>query len=376
RIRGAKSVSHASFIIPPDRAIGETTHLDRPFVPEETYLEIRLSQMYLRNEREYFREFSPLASLMTELLYAGGRRTVPVVVGPSLLSEAEPVPSGDGVEFFNTRVAGPYPYAGDDVDLFAGLFRAEVDNWAERALSLLETVAKALDLTKLSSFVNVSQPLVDGVEGLLRMEEMELRLGVDRSYRTPSESGQGSNTLRPGYEVLLRIPSDRLSEKDQGRFWVRDGRLLHGEDAASAVPFTDADFLLLEIGCLDVRHDYTTFDFHREHWKKVEEHIWAGRESDAKDRFKLLAASLVQSEDIVRPHRRRLLRTYKDKLDQEIAEYRELFEAAESGEKAFEGRAPEPIREEELQAVARSSGEPIPEGGPEEMLSLLEGGPS
>src|ERR1700684_4410385 len=56
------------------------------FIPEQTYFEIRLSQMHLQYRRENWREVTPLASLMTQFLYAGKRRTVPFVVGPELLA--------------------------------------------------------------------------------------------------------------------------------------------------------------------------------------------------------------------------------------------------------------------------------------------------
>jgi hypothetical protein len=76
------------------------------FQPHASYFEIRLSQMYLRDQREYWREFVPLASFVSELLFDGQRREVPFVVGPDRLGSAEKISKGNRVQYFNTRIAG------------------------------------------------------------------------------------------------------------------------------------------------------------------------------------------------------------------------------------------------------------------------------
>jgi hypothetical protein len=194
-IRRREGATSTSFSIHPHRLLGSGSTRDAPaFVPGQTYFEIRSSQMYLQYDREWWRTFNPLGSFLAEFLFAGAQRTVPFVVGPELLEGAFHVKDGSRIEYQNIRVAGPYPYVGDELQLFAGLFRVETSNWANRALSLLETVAKAFDVTKLTSYITIAGPLVDGIQGLLGMEGVELRMGVDRAYTQPPD-GAGPSAL-------------------------------------------------------------------------------------------------------------------------------------------------------------------------------------
>ncbi len=87
-----KTVTYTHFRIGPDRlAKVDTSQQASRFIPRQTYFEIRLSQMYLRDQREYWRDFQPLASIMPEFIFTGERRTVPVVVGPERLERAQKV---------------------------------------------------------------------------------------------------------------------------------------------------------------------------------------------------------------------------------------------------------------------------------------------
>lgn len=336
-----KNVRTAAFRIDPDRVLDGVDGNDAErFVKEQTYFEIRLSQMYLRDAREYWREFVPLGSILTEFLYDGERRVVPTVVGPALLKAVAEAKEDDRVEYLNTRVAGPYPYEGDDLTLFVGLFRIETTNWAAAALSMLETVAKVFDTTKLSASISVAGPLVEGVEGLLGMDEVEMRMGKRHAYESAADGGAvgaqvPETLLAPAYEVLINRAE--LYEDERRRFWVKNGRLHVGASKDKLSPYGDADFALYRLQPLTSRDDYTTFDFERIHWKKVENHIWEGRAEEAQKAFRLLAVNLVECPDIVRPHRNALLRMYKQRMEDELARADEIL--SNGGPLAFDEAA-------------------------------------
>jgi hypothetical protein len=347
------------------------------FVPEETYFEIRLSQMHLRYEREYWRQFIPLASMMTQFLYAGERRTVPVVVGPELLANVARLDSRDEVEFRNIRVVGPYPYVGDDIELFVGLFRVVTGDWAKRALSMLESVTKAFDVSKLSGFVNITEPLVDGIEGLLGMREVEMRMAMYRHMVTPPEETVeplNENVMQPGFHVLIGASARPIGESEQQRFRVRDGKLWYHDTDRGLSPYDEADFILLQTVPLISRPDYTTFEFHKTYWPKVVEHIWNGHPDAARQALRLLAANLVQCQDITVPHRNRLLAAYRKKFDEELTN-QQLFDEDEAARQGFEGGPQAPLSEADLRRAAEN-----PDGGlgpaaglqPEAVLARLD----
>jgi hypothetical protein len=311
------------------------------------YFELRLSQMHLLDRREYWREFIPVASFATEFLFAGERRIVPFVVGPQLLAQVEHVRSGDSVEYLNRRIAGPYPYAGDDVNVFSGLFRVAASNWAKQSLSLVENVAKAFDVSKLTAYLDLAAPLVDGLEGLLAMDDVEPRLSIDRSYTGVDDDGRlDGHKLRAGYEVIVSSQAP-LSREEQSKFRVRDGRLFRSDPGTALKEYTASDYMVLEIRCLDKRDDYEGFDFHQVHWRKVLDHIWGGHEDDARARLRLLAADLVQCDDLVLAHRRKLLTLYKSRFEEEVESARAMFDG--DGRQRFDSDAePPPLDESDL----------------------------
>lgn len=329
RILRTQSSAPAHFTIADDHLLDGVAQ-DAPtfFTPHKSYFEIRLKQMMLRDKREYWRGFRPFSTFVTGFLHDGQAREAPFLVGPDLLGERAQTLGGDSVEYRNLRIAGPYPYEGDDVQLFAGLSRTEAGNWAVQTLGLLETFAKAFDVSKVTQYIEIAAPLVKGIEGFLGMRDIELRMGLQRAYEQPvGRGGAGPSTLRARHELLLNLPDTGLDPLTiQRRFWVKDGRLFFGDRPETARPYQDADFLLFEIRPVLMRNDYTTFPFHAVNWQETVKAIWDGSERLARQKLRLTAATLVQCGDIVRPQRNALLKMYKQQFDEELAEYRTMFE--------------------------------------------------
>lgn len=327
RLVRQQSTVPAHFTIEDANILDERDPAEERFLtPQASYFEVRLKQMYLRNERELWRDFRPFGTFVAGFVHAGRLHEVPFIVGPEQLGNRTESLGGDAVEYRNLRIAGPFPYEGDDLQLFVALSRMVKNNWAVQALSMLETFAAAFDASKISSYLDIAGPLVSGIQGLLGMQDVELRLGVQRAYAQPvGRGGVGPDTLRARHEVLINTPEAGIDSFKRERFWVREGRLLYGDRPQIAYPYRDADFLLFEIRPLAIRGDYTTFDFHRVNWEETQKAIWDTGEEVARQKLKLTAASLVQCRDIVPTQRTALLRMYKETFDSDLALYREMF---------------------------------------------------
>ena len=323
RVIRQQSNPPATFTITEDNLLdGWEEGVERFFQPQASYFEIRLKQMYLRNQREYWREFRPFSTFVTAFVHGGGRREVPFVVGPELLGAQTTAVGGDAVEYRNLRIAGPFPYEGDDLQLFSALSRMTAKNWAVQSLSLLETVAKAFDVSKITRYLEIAAPLVKGIESFLSMADVELRMGMQQVYQQPvGRGGLRPNALRARHEVLLNVP-DHQAVSEQ--FWLKEGKLFYGNSADAIRPYRDADFMLFEIRPLRERGDYTTFDFHTVGWQDTRKAVWDGSEEMARQKLRLMAGMLVQCADILRPQRIALLRKYKREFDEELALFQEF----------------------------------------------------
>jgi hypothetical protein len=353
-LRSSESVQWASFPIPAARVLDERTDAEADsFIRNESYCELRVSQMYLRDRREYLRGFVPLASVLTRFQFAGQRRVLTAIVGPQTFQEAPHVREEDPVEILNKRVAGPFPYEGEDLELFAGLFRVQVQDWATQALSFAETIGKALDVTKLSSYLNVADAVSNAVYDLLGMSELEFRLGSDRTFIGVGGGGDSASLLRPGFDVIVGADEAKVPQATRDRLWVKDARLHIGDSEEELERWREHDFLLLRTAALTRRDDYTSFRFHAVHWPRVQEHVWAGRQDEARAELALLGAELARSVDITRRHRMNLIAQYRAWYLDETAQYEALTSGA--GEHpAFDdtGEPPGPLGLAELDLAA------------------------
>lgn len=347
---------HVSFRVRPDRIVRSTVALqERRFVPDETYFEIFLSQMFLRDRREYLRSYVPTASFLTEFTFQGDRRVLPFVVGRQLLPRVPDVDRAEPVEFRNIRIAGPFPYEGEALTLFAGLFRTVERDWARGALALLESVAKAFDVTRISAYLKVAGPLYEGVQALLGMADVELRVGLRRSYHRAEGPGDDveppDDVLAPAFEVLLGPGAQPVDESERRRYWVINDRLLYGESESTAKPYTRTDFMLTRTTPLRARDDFRKFDFHAVHWTATSEHIWAGRKAAARESFMACSSGVANSVDLLPSQRRNLHRYYGDLYAQETKEY-EAARRRAAGQRFAGSEGPARVTEAQLRAVA------------------------
>jgi hypothetical protein len=93
------------------------------------YFTLRINEMYLAENRQWWAIYDPMVVVVCEFNYGHERVAVPKVIGPNLIQKYS---SGDrashGVVLQNTRVTGPHPYRGGDINISVALYRVERKN--------------------------------------------------------------------------------------------------------------------------------------------------------------------------------------------------------------------------------------------------------
>lgn len=350
-LKSRPAIAAPTWRVPPQRVFESTTSGLEAFPPRECYLEVRLAQLHLRDRREWWREFVPMTTVVTEFQHQGGRISVPIVQGPSTYKDKF---AGDGpVDVYNTRVAGPVPYAGDDVGLFVGLSRTVRVDWAERAFELLEAIAKQLDVTRISSFVSVAAPVAEGVERLLGMEKTESRLAIAEQLVAGSPAVWG---LRPGWLAVFspdgEVPTQQLC--------VHNDRLCTRVDGErGAFDYTGSDFLLVHVRALGERDDYEQFDFHTTYWQHVQNRLWDYQLDAAAAAWELLVSSLMQCGDLLRSQRRNLYRYYQGLYDTDLETARTVHDGTSELDSSAARRE---VTSNDLVAAATAPAAAVPRG--------------
>ena len=280
------------------------------FEADEGYFEIRVSEMFLRDKREYWRGFIPFTVVLSEFIYNDKREVVPFFVGNQLLKSIERYIEGEHVEYRNTRVVGPVPYVGDDVSLFVGLFRAQVSDLSETLFGFLENIVTAFDITTLSTYLDIARPFTVGLAGLLGMKEIEPRICTrDVFNNKPDDFSQ----FKECYLAYINCPEDSIHPD---KLWVKENRLFSGTDKEPTKPVRKHDYCLIKIDHLP-KISFTTLPFHKL-WKEAYGSIHQGNYLAA-DRIKLsLIHQVAMSPDIITHHRHQLIQAYEANFQKAI----------------------------------------------------------
>lgn len=216
------------------RASGEAIEAD------QSYFFVRLTEMYLGRSRTLWRKFYPLVHGFTSY----GAIEDHAIAGPGQLQE---VGGGnlDRVLTLNARLAGPVPFKGGDVSLLVGLWSVPGDDSAK---ALVATVAAVAGLAGAAAgpIAQVADVVKAGVDSIFGLSTSALRLGVRDTFFP-------DNPLKAGYYVGIGAVAGSV---DLSRLWLRDGKLVQGNDPLVARPYEENDYFVVQVERRDVRDDW------------------------------------------------------------------------------------------------------------------------
>jgi hypothetical protein len=192
------------------------------FIPEKSYFEIRLAEMFMRDTREYLRQFIPFQVALSEFIYDGAIRAIPSFTGSNLLNKIEQYVKDQYVEYLNTKIVGPMPYMGGDLLLFVGLYRVEVSNLLKHLFDILENITGAFDCSQLSRHLQIAELCSAGIAAILGVKPIEYRLGTADVF---TDLDGDHKQVRSGYRAYLNCPQGHINPEER---WVQDRGLFYG----------------------------------------------------------------------------------------------------------------------------------------------------
>lgn len=280
-----------------------------------SYFEIRLSEMFLRDKRHYWAGYIPFAVVVTEFtgddeMMNVQRRSLPFIVGNQVLDSIEKYIENEHVEYRNTTVAGPIPYFGDKVDIFVGLWRVKVTNLTEKLFGFLGNLVSTFGLSGLSPYLQGAQVLSSGLGALLGIKEMEYRLGTRDEF---TDNENDPNQFREGYLAFVNCPEISLQAAD---LWVKDHRLYFDNQEDKKVRFQQNDYCLIRIDKRLTRN-YESLPFHKI-WKQAKQLIWHDNIAEADALLMYLAREVAISPDLTNEHRFKVQLLYEANYEKEI----------------------------------------------------------
>lgn len=322
-----------SIPIPWDRVIESGEQVPR-FEPGKHYFSVVINELFLANSRQWWNLYDPMALVLSEFTYGGQRSVVPYVVGPSMLKDkVQQVPNG--MTITDTQVAGIHPYVGGKFALTVILAQVKRDSYSKRLLSVVENISAAFPIgPALQPHLKVAGAIMDGVESLFGMEDTKPIMG----HRFEFNDGV-TPWLTPGFFALIDADEQTI---DRAKLSVLRGRLRNGR-TENAPAYSDHDYLLYSLSCLEQRNDVSELPFHQifftalQNAGSLEEGAW----DRAKANLVTLFQALLVSPDLTWAQAQRLIEGYRSKLLETRDKVRSFSELAAASEVSDDGRLTE-----------------------------------
>jgi len=248
---------------------------------DQMYFTVRVNEMHLAENRQWWTLHDPLVVVVTEFNHGQERVAVPTVIGPNLIRKQAPSDQPRyGVVLLDTRVTGPHPYRGGDVDVSVGFYRVQRADHARTLLKVVDSLSTSLcGPGELQAIGKTGAALLEGIEGLLRLQETTYLAGHRISLATSP-----FDPFKAGFSALIAPPTP----EDPARLRVEDRRL-HVETNGGSQPYRDSDFVLLSMSGSEARGDEYTLPFYQ---LKVDAltTLWDGEEGLKRGKANLIAA--------------------------------------------------------------------------------------
>ena len=286
---------------------------------DDGYFVVRLSEMYIRHSRKLWRRIHPMLHGFTE--YAGNEHHA--VIGPAQLQEISET-NLDRIMNFNYRICGPVPYFGGDVDVLAGLYSVPGEDAGKALIDTVSTVAGLASVAADPVF-KITEAVRTGVERIISIDQAALRIGVRDTFFPGAQ-----NPLRSGFHVAIDAARP---EVDFQRLWLVDGRLLTGTHPEAAVPYSDTDYLVLQIERRASRQDWPRLPVMADYNKKFSAIIassaltWEKKKEELSRIWPEFTEAVAQSRDLIS----------RDKLQIRVSVQTDLRERMKPAKEAAEG---------------------------------------
>jgi len=323
KIKG-REAKHSLHMWIDDSNVLDPDYTPRLINPNQDYFQLRMSEMFLADGREYTREFVPVAVVMSDFLYYSGaqenprREVLPFLVGPNQILGMDSYTENAPILLRNIKVQGWAPYRGDDIGIFVGLYRMQINDLVDNLLNVVQGVSDTLSVSGIGDYLKIARTVSTGLATIVGMDEIEFRTGGKDEFQQLSK---GKYAFRSGYRVYLNATIEDFSAN---QFWVKDGELFYGDNRNNLKRFDKQDYCLLKIEATDKRTDYELLDFHRT-WLKAHSQVLDGNFDRGHALLIECATQISQSPDLIEEHQDFLVDLYLANFEKSKERHAKLY---------------------------------------------------
>jgi len=168
--------------IPNDR-IKDDPRLDsiagQAFEPESSYVSVRIAELHLKNAAEYFRNFLPVATILSEFSQGGQKRAQPFFLNNERLKQALGFGADElgWVQMENVYALRYVPVNADGLSMFCGLFRVVHQDFAAALLDLVSEIGGHIAGSTIGESAEIAKAVYTRLGRVLGLKGVEFLLG-------------------------------------------------------------------------------------------------------------------------------------------------------------------------------------------------------
>lgn len=216
------------------------------FAADTHYFQVRLSELALAYQQDWFCAYEPLLIVSTEFVYHSQPTALPLVVGLSAAG-ARLHRTGEGLSLRGLPLTGWFPYRGGPLAVSLVVCRVPRSALSRPLLRLLEGAASAQEsAANLEGALRFAAVLLESLEAWALAGAIVPLFGA-RTVLAPA-GNTDAQPLVPGAHALVNLPA---AEIDPAAWSVRNERLLCGDSP----PMRGADYLLWRLVQAEQRDD-------------------------------------------------------------------------------------------------------------------------
>ncbi len=300
----------------PDYNTDDPAGLAGEFEPQQHYFTVRVNEMFLSQNRKWFREIEPMVVCLTSYIYGEQEIDNPFIVGRNLIeTKMQNIP--EGMVFQDTRVAGIHPFSGGRLIVSIMLCQSVTKDYLADSLEFIEKISGVFNenITSLiGNYTKIANVVIGGLDKLFDSEAVKPLFGFSKQF-----DQDANDHFSPGYFVML----DKSKIKwDSSNFFVKENRLYYGDNITSAKEFRQDEYVLFSITRSGERSDIRLLPVYQSYKKILDVLKVAEVTQETKDKVKgmlrVLNIEMQQSPDLTEPQAKVLIQKYIDDVGRMI----------------------------------------------------------
>lgn len=282
---------------------GAPAHAD-PFVPDESYVELYIDSLRLRNARRFATKFDGVAYTFVTLAFDGsGKIMVPAVSKPDKLAQLDPGGLSKVITV-DKQMMGALPWRGGQLLLELGLFSVKGGNLLTPVLDYVTEISNAAGVSfvgKIAPFAPLISKGIDLLAG--QTQDVALEIGLDTAI----------DLQTPGTHAIIAVPKGSMVDPTKLTIDPGDRKLLlDGQPLAQG-------YCVFSLRKTDVKADFGEIPDLKDRYAELMVAIKTGDAEKIKPAFDAFRLGVLASSDLTTGDSTRLIAKAKAKVSAALA---------------------------------------------------------